>query len=148
MVKIKLKDHEEQYFQDFVKKGQKNARELIRARILLLANKNKKNLEIAEILNVGRNTVGRTKKRYLKEGLQRAIQDKPRTGQPIKYTEKHVAEIIAQACTTPPDGRKKWTLILLTEELKKKEGFETINKESIRLVLTLTPLKIGDNFSN
>ena len=86
MVKIKLKDNEEQYLQDFVKKGQKNARELIRARILLLANKNKKNLEIAEILNVGRNTVGRTKKRYLKEGLQRALQDKPRTGQPIKRT--------------------------------------------------------------
>jgi len=60
MVKIKLKDHEEQYLQDFVKKGQKNARELIRARILLLANKNKKNLEIAEILSIGRNTVGRT----------------------------------------------------------------------------------------
>ncbi|AKB49100.1 Transposase [Methanosarcina sp. Kolksee] len=135
MVKIKLKDHEEQYLQDFVKKGQKNARELIRARILLLANKNKKNIEIAEILNVGRNTVGRTKKKYLKEGLQRAIQDKPRTGQPLKYTEKHVAEIIAQACTTPPAGRKKWTLALLTEELQKKEGFETINKESIRLVL-------------
>lgn len=41
MVQIKLKDNEEQYLQDFVKKGQKNARELIRARILLLANKNK-----------------------------------------------------------------------------------------------------------
>ncbi|AKB43852.1 Transposase [Methanosarcina vacuolata Z-761] len=143
MVKIKLKDNEEQYLQDFVKKGQKNARELIRARILLLANKNKKNLEIAEILNVGRNTVGRTKKRYLEEGLQRALQDNPRTGQPIKYTEKHIAEIIAQACTTPPDGRNKWTLALLTEELQKKEGFETINKESIRLVLKKAKLSPG-----
>ena len=143
MVKIKLKDHEEQYLQDFVKKGQKNARELIRARILLLANKNKKNLEIAEILSIGRNTVGRTKKKYLKEGLQRALQDKPRTGQPLKYTEKHVAEIIAQACTTPPAGSKKWTIVLLTEELKKKEGFETINKESIRLVLKKAKLSLG-----
>ena len=143
MVKIKLKDHEEQYLQDFVKKGQKNARELIRARILLLANKNKKNLEIAEILSIGRNTVGRTKKKYLKEGLQRALQDKPRTGQPLKYTEKHVAEIIAQACTTPPAGRKKWTIVLLNEELKKKEGFETINKESIRLVLKKAKLSLG-----
>ena len=33
MVKIKLKDNEEQYLQDFVKKGQKNARELIRATV-------------------------------------------------------------------------------------------------------------------
>lgn len=67
----------------------------------------------------------------------------PRTGQPIKYTEKHIAEIIAQACTTLPDGRKKWTIALLTEELKKKEGFETINKESIRLVLKKAKLSLG-----
>ena len=79
MVLIKLKDDEEQYLQDFVKKGEKNARELTRARILLLANKKKKNVEIAEILNVGRNTVGRIKKRYLEEGLQSALEDKPRT---------------------------------------------------------------------
>lgn len=143
MVLIKLKDDEEQYLQDFVKKGQKNARKLTRARILLLANKNKKNVEIVEILNVGRNTVGRTKKRYLEEGLQSAIEDKPRTGQPIKYTEKHTAEIIAQACTKPPEGRKNWTLVLLTEELKKKEGFETINKESIRLILKKAKLNLG-----
>ena len=47
------------------------------------------------------------------------------------------------ACTTPPAGRKKWTLVLLTEELKKKEGFETINKESIRLVLKKAKLSLG-----
>jgi len=77
MAKIKLEEDEVQYLIDFVKKGQKNARELTRARILLLANKNKKNTEIVEILNVGRNTVGRIKKRYLDEGLQSALEDKP-----------------------------------------------------------------------
>ena len=143
MAKIKLEEDEVQYLIDFVKKGQKNARELTRARILLLANKNKKNTEIVEILNVGRNTVGRIKKRYLDEGLQSALEDKTRTVQPIKYTEKHAAEIIAQACTTPPAGRKKWTLVLLTEELKIKEGFETINKESIRLILKKAKLNLG-----
>ena len=143
MAKIKLKEDEVQYLIDFVKKGQKSARELTRARILLLANKNKKNTEIVEILNVGRNTVGRIKKRYLDEGIQSALEDKTRTGQPIKYTEKHTAEIIAQACTPPPDGRKKWTLVLLTEELKIKEGFETINKESVRLILKKAKLNLG-----
>src|SRR5674536_366532 len=97
MAKIKLEEDEVQYLIDFVKKGQKSARELTRARILLLANKNKKNTEIVEILNVGRNT----------------------------------------------DGRKKWTLVLLTEELKKKEGFETINKESVRLILKKAKLNLG-----
>ena len=67
--------------------------------------------------------------------------DKPRSGQPEKYTEKHVAEIIALACTSSPDGSKRWSLALLTEELRKKEGFETINKESIRLILKKSKTK-------
>ena len=52
-------------------------------------------------------------------------------------------EIIAQACTTPPEGRKKWTLVLLTEEMRKREEFKTINKESIRLILKKAKLNLG-----
>ena len=135
MVEIKLKEGELKFLRDFVKKGRKSARELTRAHILLLANRQKDDTEIAEILDVGRNTVWRTKKRYHEEGLQSALTEKPRSGQPPKYTERHEAEIIALACTKSPDGRKRWSLTLLTEEMKKKEGFETINRESIRLIL-------------
>ncbi len=135
MVRIKLKDNELKFLRDFVKKGRKSARELTRARILLLANQQKGDTEIAEILGVGRNTVWRTKKRYREEGLQSALTEKPRSGQPKKYSKRHEAEIIALACTESPDGRKRWSLTLLAEELRKKEGFETINRESIRLVL-------------
>jgi putative transposase len=135
MVEIKLKEGELKFLRDFVKKGRKSARELIRAHILLLANRQKDDTEIAEILDVGRNTVWRTKKRYHEEGLKSALTEKPRSGQPPKYTERHEAEIIALACTKSPDGRKRWSLTLLTEEMKKKEGFETINRESIRLIL-------------
>jgi putative transposase len=67
--------------------------------------------------------------------------DKPRSGQPVKYSQKHVAEIIALACARPPEGRKRWSLALLCEELRKKEGFETINKETIRLILKKNKLK-------
>ena len=135
MVGIKLKEDELNLLMNFVKKGRKSARELTRARILLLANQQKGDTEIAEILEVGRNTVWRTKKRYREESLQSALTEKPRPGQPQKYTERHKAEIIAQACTKSPDGRKRWSLTLLTEEMKKKEGFETINRESIRIIL-------------
>ena len=118
-----------------MKKGRKSARELPRARILLLANQQKGDTEIAEILEVGRNTVWRIKKRYREESIQSALTEKPRPGQPKKYTERHKAEIIAQACTKSPDGRKRWSLTLLTEEMRRKEGFATINRESIRLIL-------------
>lgn len=135
MVEIKLKEGELKFLKDFVNKGRKSARELTRARILLLANQQKGDAETAEILDIGRNTVWRTKKRYCEEGLQNALAEKPRSGQPKKYTKRHEVEIIALACTKSPDGSKRWSLTLLAEELRKKKGFETINRESIRLIL-------------
>jgi hypothetical protein len=74
------------------------------------------------------------RKRYGEEGLPSTLVDKPRSGQPRKDTEKHVAEIIALACSISPDGIQRWYLTLLTEEFRKKERFETISKESIRLM--------------
>jgi putative transposase len=134
MIKIELVDAEVKFLQDFVNKGQKNAREITRARILLLANQQKGDTKIARTLLIDRSTAWRIRKKYLKEYLKSTLLDKPRSGQPEKYTERHATEIIAQACTKPPAVRKRWTLALLTEELRKKEGFETINKESIRLI--------------
>ena len=143
MARIKLSEDELKYLKDFVKKGRKSARELTRARILLLSNRQKSDTEISEILDIGRNTVWRVKKRYHEEGLKKALKEKTRSGQPKKYTKRHEAEIIAQACIKSPDGRKRWSLTLLTEELKKKEGFETINRESIRLILKKAKLNPG-----
>ena len=143
MVETTLEEDEVKFLRDFVKKGRKSARALNRARVLLLANQQKGDSEIAEILDVGRNTVWRIKTKYRKEGLESALAEKPRSGQPKKYTEKHNAEIIAQACTEAPDGRKRWTLALLTEEMQKRDGFKTINKESIRLILKKTKQNLG-----
>lgn len=143
MVRMRLEEGEVRFLRDFVRKGRRSARELTRARILLLTDQQKGDAEIAEILSVGRNTVWRTGKRYREEGLQAALTEKPRPGQPKKYAERHEAEIIAQACAKPPGGRKRWSLVLLTEEMKKREGFETINRESIRLILKKAGLDLG-----
>lgn len=143
MLQIKLVDNEVSFLMDFVRKGHKSAREITRARILLLSNQKKGITEIAETLGVSRNTTFNIRKRYVEEGLSSCLFDKPRPGQPVKYTEKHVAEVIALACSSSPDGSKRWSLSLLTEELRKKEGFETISKESIRLILKKAKLSPG-----
>ena len=141
MLNINLKNSEVKFLTNYIKKGKKNARSLTRARILLLANQGKGDTEIANILGVGRYTALRIRKRYLEEGLQSALVEKPRPGQPEKYNERQAAEIVALACTEPPEGRKKWSLALLCEELRKKEGFETINRETIRLILKKNKIK-------
>ena len=143
MEQIELPEDEVEYLNAFVKKGKKNARELTRAHVLLLINRQKTEMEIKDLLGISRATVSNIKYRYRKEGIQNSLTDKPRPGQPKKYSDRHEMEIIAQACIKPPDGRKRWSLTLLTKEMRKKQGFETINRESVRLILKKAKQNLG-----
>ncbi|HID28636.1 MAG TPA: helix-turn-helix domain-containing protein [Desulfobacterales bacterium] len=142
-ITVSLKQDEIEFLRRIVGKGTRRAREIMRANILLLANMGKESKEIAEILGVNRSTVAQVKGRYVAGGLQNALKEKPRPGQPRKYTEKHEAEIIAMACASPPEGRKRWTIRLLMQEARKRPGFETINRESVRLILKKARLSLG-----
>jgi len=143
MKKVTPKKKEVDYLNHFIKTGNKSARTLTRARVLLLTNDRKKDKDIQDALNVGRSTIWRIRLAYSNCGLMESLAEKPRPGQPSKYDEKKKAEIIAFACTTPPSGRKRWTVRLLADELKKKSGFKTINRESIRLTLKKTTQNLG-----
>ena len=143
MRKLKLKRKEVIFLKKFIRKGRKSARTLKRANILFLLNQGEIGDSIAEKLNVNRDTVYNVKKRYLEECLDAALFEKPRPGQPIKYNLKKKTEIIAKACTTPPEGRQRWTVRLLVEEMSKQKGFKTINRESIRLTLKKATLNHG-----
>lgn len=142
-MELKLSKKDADYLDGFLRKGHKKARSLKRANILLLSNKGKSETEIAAILNTTRATVYNIKNRYRAEGLESALEDKPRSGQPRKYTDKHEAEIIAEACTSPPKGKKRWTVRLIAETLGKKRGFETLNRESVRLILKKRKQSLG-----
>ncbi len=123
------------FLEEFMGKGTRKAREIVRANILLLADEGYKTEAISDVVRVHRQSVWRVKKRYLEEGLMSALRDKPRPGQPRKYTGRHDAEIIALACSSPPRDGRRWTIQLLVEEARKKPGLETLNRESVRLVL-------------
>lgn len=127
----------------FTRNGSKNVREVNRAYMLLWLDKGKKMAEIEDLLAVERTAIWRTKTNYLKKGLDYALKDNPRSGQPIKYKQKQQAEIIALACSDPPKGRKRWTLELLAKEAKKTTGIQTINRKSIRLILKKTNVNLG-----
>lgn len=68
-------------------------------------------------------------------GVEAALAEDDRPGQPVKYTTDHQTELLTMACGPCPEGRRRWTVRLLTEELKAKPGFETINRESVRVAL-------------
>ena len=142
-ISVEIDDNTISELNAIVKKGMRTVREVTHARILLLAHSGRKSNDIAEILNVDADTVLRVKKRFLEGGIVKALHDDPKPGQPKKYGEIETAEVIALACSSPPSGRKRWTIRLIVEEMKKKKGFEGINRESVRLILKKTTRNHG-----
>jgi transposase len=140
---IRLTKKEIEFLENEKKVGKLSVRKFNRINILLLLHKGKRNSEIEDFLDVDRITIWRTKIRYLEQGVEKAIEEEERPGQPQKYSTDHETELAALACGPCPSGRKRWTIRLLTETLKKKPGFETINRESVRLVLKKMNVSLG-----
>lgn len=140
---VKLRKTDLSYLESFKNSGNLSLREYNRVNILLLLNKGKKTNEIEDFLNVDRITIWRTKKKYLEYGVEKALEEDERSGQPIKYATDQQAELSALACGPCPAGRRRWTIRLLATELKNKPGFETINRESVRLLLKKMNVSLG-----
>lgn len=140
---IKLNKKELRFLEAQRNSGNLSLRKYNRINVLLLLNKGKRTSEIEDFLDVDRITIWRIKNRYLERGVELAIQEDARTGQPVKYTVDHETELAAMACGPCPSGRKRWTIQLLTETLKSKKGFESINRETIRLALKKTNVNLG-----
>lgn len=142
-IQIKLNKKELLFLENQKRSGSLSLRKYNRINILLLLHKGKKNVEIEDFLEVDRITIWRTKMRYLEQGIESAIEEDARSGQPKKYQTIHEVELAALACGPCPEGRKRWTIRLLTEELKLRPGFETINRESVRLALKKMNVNLG-----
>jgi len=142
-IPMKLKKQERKLLKELIAKGTRKAREIARAHVLLLLDDGWDVKDVAVATNVHRQRVWRIKRRFLDEGLQSALSEKPRSGQPAKYKVGHEARIIAEACTNPPRGRKRWTVRLLADGLKKERGFESLNRESVRLILKKANVSLG-----
>jgi len=141
--RFKLQNKDREFLETLTKTGKRNSKEFERAYILLALDKGKKHEEIEDFYNVSRITIWRVKNKYKKFGVQEAIKDELHPGQPVKYTEKAKAEIVALACTKAPEGRVRWTLELLEKTLKEREGMKTINRETIRLTLKKMNVSLG-----
>ena len=143
MIKISLTTEEREFLLHFVKTGTKKARAIARAKVLLFADENYSNDDITKMTNVHRQGIWRTRKRYSEEGVDSVLNEKQRPGQPRKYTDTQEAEVIAMACTDPPKGRKRWTIQLLTDRMKRRNDFSTINRETIRQILKKAKHDLG-----
>ena len=137
-IDIKLKKSERDRLHRFIKKGTAKAREITRAQVLLLGNRRKSPSIISEMLGPTLTTIQNIKKRYLEGGLDRALFDAPRPGQPTLFSGKAKAKITALACTEAPEGHGRWTLRLLADRAVELNYVESISHTKVADILKKT----------
>jgi len=138
--RVFLSDKERKYLRKLVNTGVDKARKLTRARILLLTDESPsgpsiKDKEIMDSLGVCARTVAATRERYVEEGIQAALNEKPRSGRPREFTGREEAKLTLIACSEPPEGRNRWSVRLLADKLVEMEVVDSISRESVRKYL-------------
>ncbi len=112
---IQLTEQDYRSLTNILSKGKSTARVQTRGRVLDLLHRGEHPARIAAILQVGIGTVYNLQKRYLKEGLEAALTEKPRSGKPPVISGEMKARITALACSEAPAGHARWTLRLLAD---------------------------------
>lgn len=138
---LKLSPEERSSLRDLTKKGVVSARELTRARILLLLDEGWAPSDVPEAVGCGEATVRRVRARYEQEGLQRALTEGARPGHAKALSDKQQAHIIAMVCSQAPEGRARWTIRLVAEQAIRRRIVKTVSKETIRVLLRDHDLK-------
>lgn len=91
--------------------------------------------EVARNLDLSAKAVWQIGRRYLEGGLERALFEAPRPGKSPVLDQEQRQRIIAVACSPPPEGRARWTVRLLTEEVVRRKLVPRVGRESIRILL-------------
>lgn len=140
---VTLTEAERTTLHDLTKKGKVAARKLTRAHVLLQADAAASDDTIAAALHIGRATVERTRKRFVEQGLEGALSERPRPGAKRKLDGLAEATLVAWTCSSPPDDRSCWTMQMLADKLIELKLVDTISDETVRRTLKKTNSSLG-----
>ena len=139
--RVTLDEAERVQLREMLSGGKHAARKIKRAQILLAADAGVNDEDIACAIGVGGSTVYRTKRRFVEGNLEAALSEEPRPGAARKLSGKETALLVATACSSPPQGRKRWTLDLLAGEMVRLTEHEAVSRETVRRRLAEDDLK-------
>jgi len=137
--------------QDYLRKntfaGAWRVRIVKRALILLKANKSDNRAledeQIAREVGCSLSTVINVKLRFSKGERLRVLEDKPRSGRPRTIDGELEAHIIATACSSPPEGRVRWTLQLIADKVVALTEEGSCSHTSVARTLKKMNLSLG-----
>lgn len=134
-LQIELEEGDSEKLISLLKTGVHGSRELLRANLLHLNAQGTTIKKLQTLYKLSQPTVSRVLHRYIEGGLAFALADESRSGAPAKLTPKVEAHVTALVCSSPPEGRVRWTLELLQNEMIQLNYIDTISDESIRTIL-------------
>jgi hypothetical protein len=80
-------------------------------------------------------------RRYQQGGLERALYEKQRPGAAEILDQNQKQRLIAMVCSSPPEGRARWTVRLVAEEAVKRKLVPQVGRETVRILLLSHDLK-------
>ena len=148
---VTLTKEERESLVSLTRSGKHSSRKLVHALILLNSDRGefgkepkRTNREIAEFLKVGESMVERIKKRFVENGLECALEDKPADREYVRKVDGDLeARIVALSCGEAPEGFARWSLRMLADKVVELEYIDGISHEAVRQVLKKTNLSLG-----
>lgn len=144
---VVLTDKEKKHLKKNTAAGKWNVRKVKRAHVLLKADKSEnaslQEEQIAHEIGCSVSTVRNIKLRFAKGERLRVLEDKPRSGRPRLVDGELEAYIIATACSTPPEGRGRWTVRLIAERIITLAEVDTCSPATVGRALKKMNLNLG-----
>lgn len=147
--KVTLNQKERVELLSLIKGGKHSSKKVIHALILLNCDEGEfsekaKNEEVARVLKIGVRTIDRVKKRFVEEGFEAALENRPTSRVYDRIADGEVeAHLIALSCSKAPEGFSKWSLRLLADKMVELKYVDDISHETVRRVLKKTNLNPG-----
>ena len=140
---LHLSDEDRVVIDEIRAKGVHNSREVNRAHTLSCLDRGIPETQIMEVLGIGRTAVWRTRAAYLQAGVELAVFDVARSGRPAQYDTDAEARVTALACSAPPEGRQRWTVVALERAARQEPGLGSVSRETVRRMLKKTTSSLG-----
>ena len=139
--RVDLSQSERDELSALVSGGKLSVRRLKRMQILLAADAGVTDEAIAASVQSSGSTIYRTKKRFVEISLEASLSEEPRPGAARKLSGKEEAQLVALACSDPPEGCARWTLKLLANALVELIEHRSVSCETVRRRLDDNDLK-------
>jgi hypothetical protein len=121
---VRLSADERETLESLIHTGKRPAAQVLKARILLKADVSEagegwSDGRIVKALDTSLSTVFRTRQRLVEEGFEAVLNRKhsPNSARRRIFDGAAEAKLIALACSPPPKGRARWTLVLLEDKV-------------------------------